>query len=829
MRREIGALVLLLLAVFAFLAMSGVDAVVINLLRGGTGALIGRGLVFLPFTLLAGSGLLLFHRGRPVAHRVTAVLLLPLLIGAFSHAVTYREEYASGWAFFGQLIAEGTARESGGLLAGTLGFLLVSGLSRVGAGIVLSVLIAALLLIAFQTSVVKLIDGIRAWLRDRERYEPEPLPEPIEDAPAGDDRLERKTLSKTSLRDTARQAKRSDVDVPLYLTDEQKEDKPPLDVELKGRKVKTPAEVLMETPAPIPLPQVFAFDDKITYISPETGEVVDGPENGAIAFDVPQKSAGQNGEPDAWFPSNDAPPSPEPRPADETGTAASPRSAPPPPPTLNSQLSTLNSYVSPPLELLSPPKPIRETEINEDLRRGAARLVEVLNSFGLGTQIINIPRGPSVTRYELELESGQKLNKLTALSTDIALAMGAESVNISPIAGKMSVVGVEVPNRVTSMVTLREVMESPAFQNAQSPTVFAVGRDIGGRDIVADIARMPHLLVAGSTGAGKSVCVNALIVSLLYKASPDDLKLILIDPKKVEFPPYNGVPHLLVPVITDAAKAAGTLEWAVLEMEKRYATLADCGKRDIDGYNAAFRDDPEHPRMNRIVIIVDEMADLLMESKKEKNMENFIVRIAQKARACGIHLVLATQRPDAKVITGLIKANVPSRIALKVAGAINSRIVLDRPGAEKLIGHGDMLFAPAGSGNPARMQGCYVDERDIHKVVAHIRKSAEAVYAEDVMEQIDKNQMRAEGVPVAGGAEPEEEHDVMLPAAIEVILDSGQGSVSFLQRRLKLGYARAARLMDLMEQRGIVGPFEGSKPRKVLITREQWEAMTGEG
>ncbi|MCL2030052.1 MAG: DNA translocase FtsK, partial [Oscillospiraceae bacterium] len=342
-----------------------------------------------------------------------------------------------------------------------------------------------------------------------------------------------------------------------------------------------------------------------------------------------------------------------------------------------------------------------------------------------------------------------------------------------------------------------------------------------------DIAKMPHLLVAGSTGAGKSVCVNALIVSLLYKASPEELKLILIDPKKVEFPPYNGIPHLLVPVITDAAKAAGTLEWAVLEMEKRYALLSAGGKRDIEGYNAACRDNPDQPRMNRIVIIVDEMADLLMESKKEKNTEHFIVRIAQKARACGIHLVLATQRPDAKVITGLIKANVPSRIALKVAGAVNSRIVLDRPGAERLIGHGDMLFAPAGVGNPVRIQGCYVDERDIQKIVTHIRKHAEASYAEDVMEQIDRNQMRAGGIPAADDPEAEEDLDPMLPAAIEVILDSGQGSVSFLQRRLKLGYARAARLMDLMEQRGIVGPFEGSKPRKVLVTREQWDAMDG--
>lgn len=803
LRREIGSLIAFLTAVFLFLVLGGVDAVVINFLRSCVGLLIGRGLVLLPFALLGAAVILLFHRGRPVASRVTALLLSPVLFGSLMHLFSFQDELPEGWAFWGELAAQGRALNGGGVLSGGLAVLLKAGLSRVGAAIVLMVVLIALLLIAFQYSIVRLVDDIRERLRSRAPYEPEPEPAPRPQR-VRDPKLEPPSKP-------VRKPKKSDIDVPLYLTDDQMKDEPAAAQAgiLRERAVKTPAEALLEPPKPVELPQVFAFG-KPTFISPDTGEIIDGPDK-------------PSSPPAAPLVQDDTPPweADAPLPANVVPLPVAPAPSPTP------LAGNSGSYRTPPMDLLSPPKPIRETEINEDLRMGAARLVEVLESFGLGVQIINITRGPSVTRYELEMESGLKLAKLTGLSTDIALAMGSESVNISPIPNKMSVVGVEVPNRVTSMVTLREVMESQEFQASRSPTTFAVGRDIGGRNIVGDIAKMPHLLVAGSTGAGKSVCVNALIVSLLYKASPEDLKLILIDPKKVEFPPYNGVPHLFVPVITDAAKAAGTLEWAVMEMEKRYATLADCGKRDIDGYNAVFENanDPDHPKMSRIVIIVDEMADLIMESKKERNMENFIVRIAQKARACGIHLVLATQRPDAKVITGLIKANVPSRIALKVAGAVNSRIVLDRPGAEKLIGHGDMLFAPAGVNNPARVQGCYVDERDIHKIVAFIKENSTPSYSEEIMNEIDRHQAKAEGVPMDAN-DASDDHDPMLPAAIEVILDSGQGSVSFLQRRLKLGYARAARLMDMMEERGIVGPFEGSKPRKILVTREQWENMS---
>ncbi|MDR1736694.1 MAG: DNA translocase FtsK [Oscillospiraceae bacterium] len=797
-RREIGALAAFLLFIFTFLVILGVKAVVLDFLGDVTKSLIGSGVYVLPFALLAASLMLAFHRGRPVAARVAVLMTAPIFIGALVHLFSSTVNYPKGWAFFDAVIKSGQELTGGGLLSGSFAFILKAGLSQIGAVIVVFVLLVGALMIAFQYSIVRLADDFRS--RPRKEYEPLPEPAPRPSRPAKADPAPTPPVKE-------KRAKKSDIDVPLFLTDEQlaqgaAQPETPRDplapkpgFSIGTQNVRSPADALLENPVPMPLPQVFAFDE-VEYIHPETGELMDAPSASA-----PRAKADK-------APWESDPPQPV-------------ITAPPPE-------SAEAVYRFPPLGLLSPPKPFRETDGSDEVRMGAARLVEVIESFGLGVQIMNVTRGPSVTRYELEMESGQKLARLTGLATDIALAMGAESVNISPVPNKMSVVGVEVPNRVTSMVTLREVMESREFQDAKSPTTFAIGRDIGGRNIVADIVKMTHLLVAGSTGAGKSVCVNSLIVSLLYKASPDDLKLILIDPKKVEFPPYNGIPHLYVPVITDSSKAAAALEWAVTEMERRYAVLADSLKRDIDGYNEAYPNDPEHPKMCRIVIIVDEMADLIMESKKERNMENCIVRIAQKARACGIHLVLATQRPDAKVITGLIKANVPSRIALKVAGAINSRIVLDRPGAEKLIGHGDMLFAPVGSNVPARVQGCYVDERDINKIVEFLRQSSgEAAYATDVMEQIDRNQaagMNQEGS--RAGAESDEA-DPMLPAAIEVILDSGQGSVSFLQRRLKLGYARAARLMDLMEERGIVGPFEGSKPRKVLLTREQWEE-TGE-
>ncbi len=396
------------------------------------------------------------------------------------------------------------------------------------------------------------------------------------------------------------------------------------------------------------------------------------------------------------------------------------------------------------------------------------------------------------------------------------------------VEGKSSIIGIEVPNGITTSVPIREVLSSEAFRKSSSPLAFAAGKDIGGNYIVGDIAKMPHLLIAGTTGSGKSVCMNSIIVSLLlYRATPDEVRLIMIDPKMVELSIYNGIPHLLIPVVTDAKKAAGALQWAVTEMERRYQLLADYKVRDVKGYNALARRDESMTPMPRIVVIIDELADLMLVAAKE--VENSIVRIAQKARAAGMHLVIATQRPSTDVITGIMKANIPSRIAFAVSSAIDSRIILDESGAEKLVGKGDMLYAPLGAGKPIRVQGCFITDEEAEEVAEFVKNSAEADYSDEILREIDQN--------VADGgsgskADPDQtalklDGDPLLPDAVEVVLDTGQASTSMLQRRLKLGYAHAARIVDELEEKGIVGPFEGSKARQVLITREQWDTMVG--
>ena len=466
----------------------------------------------------------------------------------------------------------------------------------------------------------------------------------------------------------------------------------------------------------------------------------------------------------------------------------------------------------------------------EEMRQNAERLSDTLQSFGIEAHIINVTRGPSVTRYELELQRGVKLSKVTNLADDIALALGASGVRIAAIPDKISVVGIEVPNRIVSVVMAREVIDSPEFEKCKSRVSFAVGKDIGGNRIIGDIGKLPHLLIAGTTGSGKSVCMNSLIISLLYKAKPEEVKLIMIDPKMVELGIYNGIPHLLIPVVTDPKKAAGSLQWAVTEMMRRYRMMADAGVRDLESYNKQARasaDDELEP-MPQIVVVIDELADLMLVAAKE--VEESICRIAQMGRASGIHLVIATQRPSADVITGLLKANIPSRIAFAVASAMESRIILDTAGAEKLVGKGDMLYAPLGQGKPKRVQGCFITDDEVQEVVSFVKASSEAEYSDSVMAEIDKKAAESgktgSGSSGSTAAETEgSDGDEMLPAAVDVILETGQASVSMLQRRLKLGYARAARIMDEMEERGIVGPFEGSKPRQLLITREQWQAI----
>jgi len=480
-------------------------------------------------------------------------------------------------------------------------------------------------------------------------------------------------------------------------------------------------------------------------------------------------------------------------------------------------------YRYPPLSLLHEGRGA-DGSLEDELTANRRRLQDTLQSFGVDAHIVNVTRGPSVTLYELELEQGVKLNKITNLSDDIALALGAVAVRVAPIPDKISTVGIEVPNRAVTAVALRDVIGSVQFTDNKSKVSFAVGKNIGGACIVGDISAYPHLLIAGTTGSGKSVCTNSLIISLLYKATPEEVRLIMVDPKMVELGVYNGIPHLLIPVVTDPKKAAGALQWAVNEMMKRYRLFSEVGAKDLASFNNYKRKIGEET-MPQIVVVIDELADLMLVAARE--VEESICRIAQMGRASGIHLIIATQRPSADVITGLMKANIPSRIAFAVSSSLESRIILDNVGAEKLVGKGDMLYAPLGK-SKQRVQGCFVSEEEVASVVEFIKEGTTARYDEAVMHEIEKhaeekNKGGKDAAPEQGAAGSD--YDELLPAAIDVVLEMGQASVSMLQRRLKLGYGRAARLVDQMEEKGVVGPFEGSKPRQLLITKEQWAEM----
>lgn len=481
-------------------------------------------------------------------------------------------------------------------------------------------------------------------------------------------------------------------------------------------------------------------------------------------------------------------------------------------------------YAFPPVSLLKfADNSLIAEDAQAEMKANADTLVDTLNSFGVQTRIVDIHRGPTVTRYELQPSAGVKISKITGLSDDIALNLAAAGVRIeAPIPGKAAV-GVEVPNKIKDIVSIREMIESREFLENKSKLSFVVGKNIDGDVIIGDIARMPHVIIAGTTGSGKSVCTNSVIMSILYNASPDEVRLVLIDPKMVEFKTYDGIPHLLIPVVTDPRKAAGALSWAVQEMLKRYKLFADANVRDLTGYNEMAAESDGVEPLPRIVIAIDELADLMMAAANE--VEDSICRLAQMARAAGMHLIIATQRPTVDVITGLIKANIPSRIALTVSSAIDSRTIIDTAGAEKLLGNGDMLYYPQGCPKPVRVQGCFCSTKEVEAVVSFIKSGGDASYSDEIIREIEKNMPSVKNE--AGGSDGEfspgaDGDEDIIERATEVLIDAGQASVSYLQRKLKLGYARAARVMDDLEARGIVGPYEGSKPREVLISREMW-------
>ncbi|MBQ7203761.1 MAG: DNA translocase FtsK [Eubacterium sp.] len=490
--------------------------------------------------------------------------------------------------------------------------------------------------------------------------------------------------------------------------------------------------------------------------------------------------------------------------------------------------STVKEYKLPPVSILKTAKKKSTRDVSNELKSNAQLLVETLRSFGVAAEITDISRGPTVTRYELKPAAGVRISKITNLSDDIALNLAATNVRIeAPIPGKAAV-GIEIPNSVTNTVSMRELIDTDEFDKQKSILSAGIGKDIAGNTVFCDIAKMPHLLIAGTTGSGKSVCMNSIIVSILYRANPEQVKFLMIDPKKVEFSKYENIPHLLVPVVTDPRKASGALGWAVSQMLERYQKFSDTGVRDIEGYNKYVKKHPDMNPMPKIVICIDELADLMMAAPKE--VEDSICRLAQMARAAGMHLVIATQRPSVDVITGLIKANISSRIALTVSSQIDSRTILDTGGAEKLLGRGDMLYSPIGASKPLRVQGCFISDEEVEELCEFIKNQGESEYSEEIQKEIENRAVQEKGSsPFTDDGDGGEALDPLFEKAVDVVLDSGRASTSFLQRKLSVGYSRGSKIMDQLEDKGIIGPQEGAKPREIRINKQQWIQMQAQG
>ena len=844
-RREVSAFVCLFLAAIVAMGLFGVDAVFITLVLKLFRGLLGAGVYVMPFVLLLDFVILLFHDGRPVRLRVTCTILAALFVGILAHLLSsHTVQIPWEFAMVGQLWKTGVERVSGGLLAGFLAMFLELIIHKIGAVLLSIILMVLCLLTSFNMTVGSLYRAIKN--RPRPEYEP-----PVREHRDAAETLVNHVAQKQIEHVERKRARISEFDLPV---DEppavQKQPETPKKQQPKAKKRDVFLENLAkyeDKPVPVVKPAPVQEEKQPEpVVEPEIEEVPEIetiPEPDILA-ELPSKEP----EVEQSVKAEEPPlvirkPKPQPvEPVEEELPPIEPMEDPSKKvkkeealleaAKIASEIESASEqqkiYCYPPESLLSQGDGTM-VDGTEEMQINAERLNDTLASFGIDAHIINVIRGPSVTRYELELDRGVKLSKITNLADDIALALGATGVRISAIPDKISVVGIEVPNKLVSTVRIHDVIDSVEFHKHKSRISFAVGKDISGKCIIGDIAKLPHMLIAGTTGSGKSVCMNSLIISLLYKAKPEEVRLIMVDPKMVELGIYNGIPHLLIPVVTDPKKAAGALQWAVTEMMKRYRLMADAGVRDLDSYNKTVgMTDDQREKLPQIVVVIDELADLMLVAAKE--VEEAICRVAQMGRASGIHLVIATQRPSADVITGLMKANIPSRIAFAVASAMESRIILDTGGAEKLVGKGDMLYAPLGQGKPRRVQGCFITDDEVQAVVDFIKKNATASYDNDVMDQINQKAEqsgKSSGSGVAAASEPVSEGDELLPAAVEVILETGQASVSMLQRRLKLGYARAARIVDEMEEKGIVGPFEGSKPRQLLITKDQWLQMQG--
>lgn len=885
--------VLLVLAILMLIGFFAEDAAVLRLLCDLVKYLVGAGFFTLPFVLIAFAlDLLLHFKRKNNSFRLVVLALVPFFVGAIAHVFTAAERYASA----GALLKDGLTYKSGGLIAGGISELLVKAITRLGAGIVLGVVFVLLLLVAVNITLTQIAESAGNRL---ER--------------AKDKTVEQHKYRRAE-RERQREIARAQREQQLPLPAAPKHAPKPIDIPLDTkRRIDIPLDGYSSAPtgafaAPgeqhetrtTPAAPVSVAEPPVVVAPPRTE-----PKMSPVRVAEPKKTVER--EPDPIPVADD----PEPAFREAHHTASDDLAvlrvrgvAPPPtvspdvfqpiakqPPAeksarermrvtmtkdeLEDEIAQVNEaaevpvvqeYRLPPIELLKTEPQTNLESAEAEMRQNADKLIRTLASFNLDAQIVGVTRGPSVTRYEVQLSSGTRSSKLMGLADDISLALAAQSIRIAPIPNK-SAIGIEVPNKVVTMVYLRDVIESREFKESRSQVTFALGNDIAGQPVVSDISRLPHMLVGGTTNSGKSVCINSLLISLIYKSRPDEVRLILIDPKMVEFASYNGIPHLLIPVVTDPKKAAGALQWAVTEMMQRYKRFNELGVRNFteyndacDRFNAAAAEEaaaqaeadeapfdldestgevienvlkPSFEKMARIVIVIDELADLMIVSPGE--VEESICRIAQMARAAGMHLIVATQRPSADVITGLMKANIPSRIAFSVASGMESRIILDQIGAERLIGRGDMLFSPIGSNKPTRIQGCYVSSAEIDAVVEYVKSENSVEYSSDVLAQVDRAAQNVGGkkgrggsgaaAREEGGGGADDDVDELFNDAVSIAVESGRVSTSMLQSRLKLGYARAARIVDQMESCGIIGPFEGQKPRQILISKEDWAEM----
>lgn len=752
-----------------------------------------------------------FSGKRPIVMRTTCLIVFTVLCGTLYHMGLDSIDLGEGAAVIGNLYEGGITGTTGGLLCGSLAICLSWLCGKFIAYLILIIAAIFTLLASMQITILSIIRAFQN--RPRADWETEERKERREPAAVVVDHLARKRIERI---ETRRRTKEIMDDEPAPVKPSRKK------TATKGKDIMREIYDAGE-PAVLETPETSteAVKEPLVWEPVPAVETLELPKPAAV-----EEPAVPVTEPPAPV-EEIAPVVPEPAPTKVTAKEAAASAVEVAEEIARNEAVEKPIYCFPPIDLLKRSRG-GAADGTAEMRENTRRLNETLASFKIEAHIINVTRGPSVTRYEVELEKGVRLSKLTGVADDIALSLGASGVRIAAVPGKISVVGIEVPNCVVTTVSLREVIDSNEFAKSRSKSSFAVGKDIGGSCIVGNIAKLPHMLIAGTTGSGKSVCMNSIIISLLYKASPDDVKLIMVDPKMVELGIYNGIPHLLIPVVTDPKKAAGSLQWAVTEMMRRYRAMSDAGVRDLESYNSILANEEDAQKLPQVVVIIDELADLMLVAAKE--VEESICRIAQMGRAAGIHLIIATQRPSADVITGLMKANIPSRIAFSVASAMESRIILDTQGAEKLVGRGDMLFAPIGIGKPMRVQGCFVSDSEVEAVATYVKEHYHTSYDQAVMEEIERKAVQTgSGKPgTASDPEPSAEEldgDEMLPAAVDVILETGQASVSMLQRRLKLGYARAARIVDEMEEKGIVGPFQGSKPRAILITKEAWAAM----